>query len=62
MYYIIASKRKRRGRPSRKIRTTKGDIAIEELRVGMMVKTHDDGPLPIHWISSRKVRAIFTRN
>ncbi|MFZ8958464.1 MAG: Hint domain-containing protein [Paracoccaceae bacterium] len=44
------------------MRTTKGDIAIEELRVGMMVKTHDYGPLPIHWISSRKVRAIFTRN
>ena len=41
-----------------KIRTTEGDIAIEKLRVGMMVETHDDGPQPIRWIGSRKVPAI----
>ena len=41
-----------------KIRTTEGDIAIEKLRVGMMVETHDDGPQPIRWIGCRKVPAI----
>lgn len=41
-----------------KIRTTEGDIAIEDLKVGMMVETHDEGPQPIRWIGSRKVAAI----
>ncbi len=37
------------------IRTPQGDRLIEELRVGDLVCTMDNGPQPIRWIGSRKL-------
>lgn len=39
------------------IRTSRGDIPVEMLRVGDMITTLDDGPQPLRWIGARRVRA-----
>lgn len=38
-----------------RIRAMNGEVPIEELRVGDMVMTHDNGMQPIRWIASRTV-------
>lgn len=37
------------------IRTTNGDVAVEDLQVGDMITTLDHGPQPIRWIGRRVV-------
>ena len=37
------------------IRTPRGDVLIDDLRVGDLVTTLDNGPQPIRWIGSRKL-------
>ena len=39
------------------IQTSRGDVAVEDLRAGDMVLTMDDGYQPIRWIGSRKLSA-----
>lgn len=39
------------------IRTPYGDVPVEELEVGDMVQTYDDGSQPIRWIGHRTVPA-----
>lgn len=39
------------------IATRHGGVAVEDLSVGDLVLTKDDGPQPIRWIGSRTVRA-----
>ncbi|WP_299417045.1 Hint domain-containing protein [uncultured Sulfitobacter sp.] len=41
------------------IRTPHGDVLIEEMRVGDMVCTLDNGPQPIRWIGQRHLGAGF---
>ena len=40
------------------LRTPKGEVPIESLRIGDLVTTADHGDQPIRWIGSRKVAAI----
>lgn len=37
--------------------TEKGETLVEELRIGDLVRTHDNGLQPIRWIGKRTVRA-----
>ncbi len=39
------------------IRTPDGDVPVEQLQVGDLVETYDDGPHPVRWIGSRRVPA-----
>lgn len=39
------------------IRTNRGDVAIEDLRIGDLVETRDNGYQPLRWAGSRKVPA-----
>ncbi len=39
------------------IRTSAGEVAVEDLIVGDQVETLDDGPQTLRWIGSRRVRA-----
>ncbi len=39
------------------IRTARGEKPVEDLRLGDLIDTRDNGPQPIRWIGSRKVRA-----
>lgn len=39
------------------ILTTRGNVAVEDLRVGDMVVTRDNGPQPLRWIGSKQVTA-----
>ena len=39
------------------IRTPKGEVSIEDLQVGDLICTLDNGPQPIRWIGRREVRA-----
>jgi ELWxxDGT repeat protein len=38
-----------------RIRTLRGDVAVEDLAVGQMAVTHDGQAAPIRWIGTRKV-------
>ena len=40
------------------IRTPRGDVAVEDLRVNDLVMTADHGPRPIRWIGSRTLDGI----
>ncbi|SDD35763.1 Hint domain-containing protein [Paracoccus isoporae] len=40
------------------IRTVRGDVPVEELAVGDLVMTRENGPQPIRWIASRKLDAF----
>ena len=40
-----------------RIRTANGEISVEDLQVGDLVQTNDNGMQPIRWIGSRTVRA-----
>ena len=44
------------------IRTPKGEVAIQELKVGDIVETLDRGPQPVQWIGSRWVSAASMRD
>ena len=44
-----------------RIMTPDGEVPVEDLKVGDLVNTLDDGPCPIRWISSRVVSAADTR-
>ncbi|RNI19732.1 hemolysin-type calcium-binding region [Paracoccus pantotrophus] len=39
-----------------RIETPRGEVPIEDLRVGDLVVTRDHGPQPIRWIGSKKLR------
>lgn len=39
------------------IRTPEGERAVEDLRPGDLVETHDDGAQPLRWSGKRRVRA-----
>ncbi len=39
------------------IATPRGQIPVEDLKVGDLVDTHDDGPQPLRWIGRRVVQA-----
>ncbi len=39
------------------IETSQGEVAVEELTVGDLVHTLDNGPQPVRWIGSRKIGA-----
>ena len=41
-----------------RVQTGFGSVAVEDLEVGDMVTTKDNGPQPIRWIGSRKLSAI----
>ncbi|MFP7673471.1 Hint domain-containing protein [Marivita sp. S0852] len=43
------------------IRTPGGDVAIDDLRVGDLVTTMDNGPQPIRWIGRRTVNSFALR-
>lgn len=40
------------------IRTPEGERAVETLQAGDLVETHDDGPQPLRWVGSRRVKAV----
>lgn len=40
------------------ILTPKGEVAVEALKPGDLVETHDDGPQPVRWIGRRAVPAM----
>jgi len=40
------------------ILTPDGDVAVESLRPGDLVVTHDEGPQPLRWIGRRVVEAV----
>ena len=44
--------------PGARIGTTKGNVAVENLAVGDMVFTRDNGPQPIRWIGRRALTAV----
>lgn len=39
------------------IRTSKGDVSVEDLQVGDLIETHDNGLQPLRWAGSQCVRA-----
>jgi hypothetical protein len=39
------------------IRTPNGDFPVEDLQVGDLVETYDDGPQPLRWVGTRTVPA-----
>lgn len=41
-----------------RILTPNGEVAVECLREGDLVLTHDDGPQPLRWIGQRRVPAV----
>lgn len=41
-----------------RIATPKGDVPVEDLQLGDMVLTQDDGPQPLRWSGTREVAAI----
>ena len=43
-----------------RILTPSGEVAVEDLRPGDLVLTHDDGPQPLRWIGRRQVAATGT--
>ncbi len=40
-----------------RIKTTRGDVAVEDLEVDDLIETRDSGPQPVRWIGRRKVAA-----
>lgn len=40
------------------IRTPLGEVAVEDLRPGDLVLTHDDGAQPLRWVGRRRVAAV----
>ncbi|WP_207101648.1 Hint domain-containing protein [Paracoccus shandongensis] len=43
------------------IETDRGPVAVEDLSVGDLVLTRDDGPQPIRWIGSKRLSAAMLR-
>ncbi len=40
-----------------RVLTPKGDVKVEDLQIGDLVMTQDDGPQPLRWIGRRQVQA-----